>query len=83
MGKGIIPISFSRLREALNLPEDTEIDTVVVVQEHEEIRIFVRHPGIAPVHEFTSDGARIQAVYPTFRKEYPEQQPVVKFVSWQ
>ena len=80
MGKGRIRISFARLRDALNLPEDTEIDTVAMTQEYAEIRIFVRHPGIVP--EYECDGGIIEDIYPKFRKEYPEQQPVVKFVGW-
>ena len=79
MGKGRIRISFARLREALYLPEDTEIDTVAVTQEYAEIRIFVRHPGITAA----TPGGIIRDVCPQFREEYPEQQPVVKFVGWE
>jgi len=87
MGKGRIRISFARLREALCLPGDTEIDTVVVAQEYEEIRIFVRHPGIAPVDEATIpgyviDGAMIRDVSPKFAGEYPDQNQVVIFDHW-
>ena len=82
MGKGRIRISFARLREALYLPEDTEIDTVVVAQEYAEIRIFVRHPGIAPIHEFSGEGSKIQDVSPKFAGEYLDQKQVVMFDHW-
>ena len=69
-----MPVSTELLRQALNLPEGTEIVNADAVG-FGQIEFIVTHPDIPP--KVYLQGEKIQVVVPTFRK----QEPIV-FEGW-